>query len=176
MGDSPLADWMIGAVSHVPVTQSQGVVTFASDGHHGAVGSYHTSVPRSILGCSIAVEVPLVSPASQSVEAAFQFLDAGDASSHAGFGEVSGKLNFIVAVSGTQTDAAQITYDAVAHRFWRMREASNVLYFETSPDGITYVVRHQVATPSWGAAGLVALASGAVADCSPENVAFTDVE
>jgi hypothetical protein len=37
-----------------------------------------------------------------------------------------------------------ITYNATDHRWLRMRETSDTIYWETSPDGITWTVRHSV--------------------------------
>jgi hypothetical protein len=35
-------------------------------------------------------------------------------------------------------DLAHVTYDPVAHKHWRIREAGGVAYWETSPDGTTW--------------------------------------
>ncbi len=35
----------------------------------------------------------------------------------------------------------RLTYDATAHRFLRLRNASNVLYWDTAPDGVTWTTQ-----------------------------------
>ncbi|MGW1158423.1 hypothetical protein ACWD5Q_06520 [Streptomyces sp. NPDC002513] len=42
-----------------------------------------------------------------------------------------------------------LTYSAIDHAWLRVREASGTVYWETSPDGYTWVVRRTLATPSW---------------------------
>lgn len=41
----------------------------------------------------------------------------------------------------TSSDNQTIPYDAKAHAFWRMRERTGVLFWETSADGITWVIQ-----------------------------------
>lgn len=38
--------------------------------------------------------------------------------------------------------AQMIDYDPVAHRCWRIRETGGTIYFETSPDAVTWTARH----------------------------------
>lgn len=49
-------------------------------------------------------------------------------------------------VNGTKS-STNITHDPVAHRWWRIREAQGTIYWETSPDAVTWTVRRQLATP-----------------------------
>ncbi|MEV5264824.1 hypothetical protein [Streptomyces werraensis] len=42
-----------------------------------------------------------------------------------------------------------LTFDPVAHRWWRFREAAGTLYWETSPDAMTWTVRRTMATTQW---------------------------
>lgn len=46
-------------------------------------------------------------------------------------------------------NAVSIAYNATTHAWVRIREASGTLYWETSPDGITWTARRTAATPSW---------------------------
>jgi hypothetical protein len=49
------------------------------------------------------------------------------------------------------TDPAEvsITYDPVAHAWFRLREDAGTTYFETSPDATTWTTRRSVTTPGW---------------------------
>lgn len=46
------------------------------------------------------------------------------------------------------TTVATIAYDATAHAWMRIREAAGTSYLETSPDGLTWTVRHSAANPA----------------------------
>jgi hypothetical protein len=50
-------------------------------------------------------------------------------------------------LDGGLHDNAPVTYDAVQHRYWRLRESAGVSYWETSADGGSFVIRYQRATP-----------------------------
>lgn len=43
----------------------------------------------------------------------------------------------------------QISYDPVAHRWWRFREDAGTTYLETSPDAATWTAHRTLATPAW---------------------------
>jgi hypothetical protein len=46
--------------------------------------------------------------------------------------------------------ATYLPYDATAHRWWRIRHAAGVLYWDTSPDSVTWTNRRtQNPAPSW---------------------------
>ncbi|MBV8761674.1 MAG: hypothetical protein JO257_30550, partial [Deltaproteobacteria bacterium] len=66
--------------------------------------------------------------------------------------------NVELSIAGTTLDCAQIInssystscsipYDAVAHRFLRLRGSAGMIAWETSPDGMTWTTRAQVASP-----------------------------
>lgn len=42
-------------------------------------------------------------------------------------------------------NVTSITYSSTAHRYWRIREAAGVIYWETSPDGSTWTIQRQMA-------------------------------
>jgi hypothetical protein len=75
-----------------------------------------------------------------------------------------------------ETDSGQIAYDATMHLYWRMREAGGKLFYETSPDGSTWTVQHEVGTPAWASGGIVSFAAAAVSHTNSASVSFTDVE
>lgn len=49
--------------------------------------------------------------------------------------------------SGGVEDTTSLAFDAVAHRWWRVREAAGTVYWDTSPDGTTWTNRRSLA--SW---------------------------
>jgi beta-mannanase len=52
-------------------------------------------------------------------------------------------------VGGTAQDSTELTYNPVAHRYFRIRHSGATLYWETSPDAQTWTVLRSEATP-WG--------------------------
>lgn len=72
-------------------------------------------------------------------------------------------------VTGAPADAA-IPYDPVAHRWWQIREAAGQLYWETSPDAITWTTHSTRPTPAFARWAKISLeARGATA---PTEVTF----
>lgn len=49
-------------------------------------------------------------------------------------------------LNGNYTKFKTIPYDAVAHRFWKIRESGGMASFETSPDGQTWTTQIQIST------------------------------
>lgn len=44
-------------------------------------------------------------------------------------------------VGGVATNVVTLTYDAAAHRYWRLRESGGSYFWDTSPDGATWTQR-----------------------------------
>lgn len=61
-----------------------------------------------------------------------------------------GTLTLENAVGFADAGVVTITYDPVAHRWWRIRHDGTSAYYETAPDGFTWTTRRTVSTaPSW---------------------------
>lgn len=54
-------------------------------------------------------------------------------------------LLFRESVSGTPDDTS-IAYDATAHRWWRIRESGGTIFWDTSPDSVTWTNRRSKVT------------------------------
>jgi hypothetical protein len=67
-----------------------------------------------------------------------------------------------------------IAFDAIMHRWWRLREASGTTYFETAPDGVSWTVRHSVSTPSFADSMWIYFGAGAFKDAAPGGGAIFD--
>lgn len=59
------------------------------------------------------------------------------------------KLSFESQVSFADGAAVQIPYDPIQHQWWRIREASSVTYFETSPDCVNWTIQRQITSPAY---------------------------
>jgi hypothetical protein len=58
-------------------------------------------------------------------------------------------LDFRYTIAGAPTTLATITYDPVAHAWFRFRHAAGTVFWETSPEGHTWTVRASTALISW---------------------------
>lgn len=59
-------------------------------------------------------------------------------------------VTYLGAESGYYDPAGvNLTYDAAAHAWVRIRESGGSVYWDTSPDGTTWTTRKTAATPSW---------------------------
>ena len=81
--------------------------------------------------------------------------------SYTGFAVRHGDIEFVDAVSGTGEDITSLPYNPVTHLWWRLRESSNTLYWDTSSDGINWTTRRTKAS---------------VSDYSPNTSAFVYVD
>lgn len=88
--------------------------------------------PFALQNCATWVEVPRVLPDDIRGEVNFSLTASGEAAGLIRYS--SGSL--LLLVSGG--DSVTLDYDAIAHRWWRFREASGVLVLETSPDGLSW--------------------------------------
>ena len=51
-----------------------------------------------------------------------------------------GSVNAQLVQGGTTTESSSVAYDPTAHAWWRIREQSGTLFFETAPDGLTWTL------------------------------------
>src|SRR5206468_4627856 len=59
-----------------------------------------------------------------------------------------GHLKAKYMLNGASFTAVDLTYVPTTHLWWRIREASGTVYWETSPDGVTWTQQASVATSS----------------------------
>jgi hypothetical protein len=85
-----------------------------------------------------------VTSATNTASSAWAFLVVGpsDADNVEIFQE-NGTLHFEKEVGELDTSLKTMPYDPVAHRHWRIREDGFAVNFETSPDGVAWVVQTQ---------------------------------
>lgn len=61
----------------------------------------------------------------------------------------SQKISFESQTGFADGSPVQIPYDQIQHQWWRIREASSVTYFETSPDCINWIIQRSITSPSY---------------------------
>jgi hypothetical protein len=62
--------------------------------------------------------------------------------------------------NGTDLNQLKLTYDPVAHAWWRFHELGGTVFFDTAPDGKSWVNRHSLVTPAFAKALRVNLTMG----------------
>lgn len=94
---------------------------------------------------SIVIEVPVAPPESAQAHIGLEL--NGPLENDVEMVVEQGKLKFGVEIADTHQELGSVLYSAQDHRWWRIREASNTLYWETAPDGKTWTTRMQVSPP-----------------------------
>ena len=97
--------------------------------------------------CSAWIEVPTVFDVSISGEASFYLW--GDDSNRVKIDAHAGTIGFKFTVNGADDPTAELTYDPVEHRWWRIRESAGTVHLETSPDAHTWTDRLSAASPAY---------------------------
>lgn len=87
---------------------------------------------------------------------------------------VAGEINMAVRVDYWDDAAVRITYDPVAHAWFRIRETGGTLYWETAPDGETWTTQRTATTPAWAADADLALQLISHRDAGTPNYAEFD--
>ena len=87
---------------------------------------------------------------------------------------VAGQLQFNMRYNGTVTSGSPVPYSSLTHAFWRIREASGTVYFETAPDGATWVTQWSAAY-SFGVSSLMAqVYAGVDGTSNPTGTAYVN--
>jgi hypothetical protein len=91
--------------------------------------------------------------------------------------ESQGQLHFSISILGTWQDIGSVLYSPAQHRWWRIREGSGTLYWETSPDGKAWLTQTQLSPAPIAIDTLDVLigASGWTAQPSPGVSAFDNL-
>ncbi|MGW0566088.1 hypothetical protein [Streptomyces tauricus] len=88
----------------------------------------------------------------------------------------SNRLVMLNRLGYTDGTFVNVAYSPVDHAWLRLREASGTLYWETSPDGITWTVRRSETDPAWASDGhLEVQLICHRADGTPDYAEFDDV-
>ncbi len=106
---------------------------------------YRSSRAFDLTGSSLVVEVPSVPDLSVDTHFGIDLWGLGD-------NEVEmrvwhGALEFAVDINDTYQKLGTTQYNPNVHRWWRIREAGNTLYWETAPDGKTWNTELEISPP-----------------------------
>jgi len=122
-------------------------VTLPAAGNGPAYAGYATKRYYDLRGRRIFVEVARMVDTASHAQALLQIIRTdGVSGENAGFEQQNGTLTMFTHAGGREVKAS-VPYDALAHRFWQLRERDGTLLFETSPDGHAWTERGRLAAP-----------------------------
>lgn len=131
---------------------------------------YMTTSGYQIAGDRVFVEVPQVSnPSTNTILLLWTSLAKTDGPS---IEWEANKLFFRMRINDQIFDRANVTYSATTHRWWQIRERAGTMYWETSPDGVSWTVRWMEATPASTTAYITLAAGTNSANASPGTAIF----
>ena len=122
-------------------------VEIAVPGAPGKFAGFVSASAYSLLGCHGSIAV-LQSPQHPSTITHLSFSpDPSAGTDLVEVHQVDKSIRFVMVVAGLTTQACEIPYLPVAHRYWRVREKGGDLLWETSPGGVTWTVQRREKTP-----------------------------
>lgn len=152
-------DWLWDTFSDPTAAMSQpmGQLVFTKSGTmaQGGYGMIETTLAYDLRNKSISVEAVKVPTAPMNAQMAFALFY--DDNNNVGLHYQDGSLKFGATQSGVFDEKSSLTYDPVAMRYWRLREANGAFFWDTAPDGQTWTTRGQFQTSS-----LIAEAVGSI--------------
>jgi glucose/arabinose dehydrogenase len=134
------AKWQV--VGTAARTAQNGVLTVTPVATGTGTWGVKSQKTYDLTGSAVYVEVPQVTKANAAVDT--QFMLELDSLNRLIIGRGQSGFYLRHRVNGVNTNT-NLTYDATAMRWWRLREAGNQVFFETSPNGTTWTVRRTVA-------------------------------
>jgi hypothetical protein len=136
--------WSGDPGTNVFESNGEGVVELPANQPGNTYAAFQSARLYDLRNDSISVEV---TQAANPAGTARTFLVAAyDDQNYLELSQRNGKLICARVVGGNLLIPANISYDAQAHRYWRLREDGTTTYWETSPDGVSYMVRAQTPT------------------------------
>lgn len=117
---------------------------------------------------------PAASGATTAAFSIFVLSDVGG--SDAGFviDAAQGAMGLYLRVGYGDPGGVYPAYDPVAHAWLRLREDAGSLFWETSPDGLTWTVRRTAASPAWVAQSNLSLLMESRRDAGASDFAEAD--
>jgi hypothetical protein len=146
--------WEVWASGGTSVAEVDGGLAM-TPGDSGGEGLYRSQTNFDFIGSYVLVE--LVQPFPSSSVAAATFLVADPSGNDIQINQSGNELVLgYNTATPTYITVATLTFDAVAHRWWRIREAGGVIYWDLSPDGVAWSNGASVPTPFASLAGFKA--------------------
>jgi hypothetical protein len=131
--------------NHTTIAVTGGGAVITTDGTSGVWAGFQTKHLLNLVGDSFYADASNVEQESGFVS----WLDAlvpGDGTTYLEFSVEANTLYLLQTINGTNVNQKTLTYDPVAHRYWRFRVDGTTAYWDTSPDGVTWTQRFMTTT------------------------------
>jgi hypothetical protein len=137
------AKWTVSATAG-SASASGGVLTITPNPATSSTAVYVTSAASyAFTGSQASTKV--VGVVDGSINNKFTLRAPGN-QNELGWYYEQGKLFAYWRANGVETDPSFLTYVPATHAYWRVRQAGTSVFWETSPDGVTYTVQASTAT------------------------------
>ena len=106
----------------------------------------------TLAGSKLTAKLTTVPAASTSTNAAASmWVNSTTSGTRIGwrFDALAGVIAAMSQTGFSDASPTNLTYSAIDHAWLRVRESAGTVYWETSGDGVTWVVRRTLATPAW---------------------------
>ena len=151
-------------------TNGQAYFTLSDTGSH--YSAYASTNTYNLTKSYAFVQVPVMCNTNTAAEAFMTLHDNGN-NNNLEIMQEAGLLYFRQRVSGTTTNLYSIPYSQLNHQWWRIRESSGTIFWETSPDGFNWKVQYSKTTPIAIGALYVDIGAGTYqVEVLPGGVAF----
>lgn len=166
--------WTVANGTDVTVAESGGVATIAlAINAADAYGEILSACRHDMRDREVSLEILAVPDGDPKAE---MFLElAIDGANRLGIDYFDNNLQQYHRVGDVYTALDTISFDALAHRFWRLREVAGEMFWQSSPDRLVWIDRASVSTPLDVSAVLVGIHAGTFdAATSPPGAAVFD--
>ncbi len=173
--DDSVADWRWEpfAGAGASVSRAHGVLAISLPGGSGASAwaGYSAGLSTSLLDRALTVELQQGTALLSEAQTSLVFMrDSGNQLYITQAGSSLRATHVVVGVLQT----ASAVYDSAAHRWLRIREQAGTVEFGTSPDGQTWSVLLEAATPAFASSGQVQLEAGIEGGAGAPNTVVFD--
>jgi hypothetical protein len=138
--------FVVQATAGSTVSASNGVLSLAPEaGNPNGDATLIGYSTYSLTGSSFSIKVPQTVAGNGSVNQTLRLAPGPFAWDRSlGFWYESGNLYAYTEVDETPTAVATLTYSPVTHAYWRVRDTAGTVFWETSPDGVTWTIQGSV--------------------------------
>jgi len=141
-GMQSIAWWRSWANAPGMMSEMNGELLLTFSPNSTAYASYVSSKSFELTNSSIVLEVPSVQ--GPAIHAEAWMVLVGPQNNEIRMDAELGVLNFYVTVAGSQQQIGSTLHSPLMHRWWRIRETSNTVFWETSPDGKAWTIQEQL--------------------------------
>ncbi|HJR07116.1 MAG TPA: S8 family peptidase [Pyrinomonadaceae bacterium] len=134
--------WNVAVPPGGTIVEQNGRVEVTPPASTTGYGGYYSATTVDLTNSRISVEV---TPGNAGGYGAETYLSLAQGNNYVLFATGGGNLLFQTAVNGAMS-RTYIPYSPTQHRFWRLRHnrATDEIFWETSPDGVTWTVQRTV--------------------------------